>query len=88
MFIADNIIILNQHNSFVYEKSYFKTSAEFFSTLKDKQYIFKADIINSINSTTVDLIAQFIEMSVNVFSNNNLTMIASDSVTHKLLEFK
>ena len=56
MLIADNITILNQHNSFMHEKSCFKTSAELFSVLKNKQYIFKVDIINNINSTAADLI--------------------------------
>ena len=70
------------------EKSCFKTSAAVFSTLKDKQYVFKADVINSINFTTVNLIVQSIEMSINASLSNDLTMIISDFIICKLLEFK
>ena len=70
------------------EKSHFKTSAAVFSILKDKQYIFKADAADSINSITADSIKKFIETSVNIFSNNDLTITVFNSVIHKLLEFK
>ena len=86
--IADNITILDQHNSLMCEKSHFKTSAELFLTSKDKQYVFKVDITNSINSITADSVTQSIETSVNVSSDNNSTMTAPDFVTCKLLEFK
>ena len=56
MFITDNITILNQHNSLMYKKSCFKTSAVIFLILKDKQYIFKADAINNIDFMTVSLV--------------------------------
>ena len=72
----------------MHEKSYFKTSAAIFLTLKDKQYIFKINVINSINSTTADSVEKFIETSVNIFSDNNLIMTVFDSVIYKLLEFK
>ena len=86
--IADNIIILDQHNNFMCEKLYFKTSAELFSVSKDKQYIFKINIINNIDSTAADSVMQFIEMSVNASSDNNSIMIIFNSVIYKLLEFK
>ena len=88
MSIADNIIILDQHNSLMHKKSCFKTFAELFSALKDKQYAFKADIINSIDFTTADSIMQFIKMLINALSDNSSTMMISDLITHKLLEFK
>ena len=88
MFIVDNTAILDQHNSLVHEKSCFKTSAVIFLTLKDKQYIFKVDAVNNINSTAADSITQFIETSVNAFLSNDLTMTVSDFITYKLLEFK
>ena len=87
-FIADNTAILDQHNNLVHKKSCFKTSAAVFLILKDKQYIFKVNVVNSIDFMIADLIMQFIEMFVNVLLSNNLTMMISDSVTCKLLEFK
>ena len=87
-FIVDNIIILNQHNSFIYEKSHFKTSATVFLILKDKQYIFKTDAIDSINFTTASSVEKSIKMFVNIFLNDDLTMMISDFVIHKLLKFK
>ena len=88
MLIINNTVILNQHNSFICEKSHFKTSAEFFLTLKDKQYIFKINIVNNINFMTSDSIMQFIKMFVNVFSDNDSIMMISDSIIYKLLESK
>ena len=88
MFIADNIIILNQYNSFIHEKSCFKISAVVFLTLKDKQYFFKVDVTNSVDFTTADLIKKSIETSVNISLNDNSIMTVSDLIIHKLLEFK
>ena len=88
MFITDNITILNQHNSLMCEKSCFKTSAVIFLILKNKQYIFKTDVINNINFIIINSIIQFIKIFVNVFLSNNLTMTISNSVICKLLKFK
>ena len=46
------------------------------------------NVANSINFITMSLIERFIEMFINVSLNNDLTMITSDFVIYKLLEFK
>ena len=88
MFITDNTAILNQHNSFVYEKSCFKTFTAAFLILKNKQYIFKTDVADSVDFMTADLIEKFIETFINISLSDDLTMTVSDSVICKLLEFK
>ena len=75
MFITDNTAILNQYNSLMHEKSHFKTSAAIFLTLKDKQYIFKVNVADSINFITVDSIEKSIEKSVNVPLSDDSTMM-------------
>ena len=72
----------------MHEKSHFKTSAAVFSVLKDKQYIFKADVTDSVNFITANLIEKSIKTSVNILSNDNLIMTVSNFIIHKLLEFK
>ena len=46
------------------------------------------NVTDNINSTTADLIKQFIETSVNAALNDDLIITVFDFITCKLLEFK
>ena len=72
----------------MHEKSCFKTFAAVFLTLKDKQYVFKVNVTDSVDFITVSLIKKFIKTFVNISSNDDLIMMTSDFIICKLLEFK
>ena len=87
-FITDNTTILNQHNSFMCEKSHFKISAAVFSVLKDQQYIFKVDVADSIDFITADSIKKSIKTFINISLNDDLIIIIFNFIIYKLLKFK
>ena len=72
----------------MHEKSHFKTSTTVFSVLKNKQYILKINVTDSIDFMTADSVKKSIETSVNTSLNNDLIMIVSDFIIYKLFKFK
>ena len=88
MFIINNTTILNQYNSLVCKKSHFKTFAIIFLISKNKQYVFKINVADSINSMIMSSVEKFIKTFINIFLNDDLIIMIFDSIIYKFLKFK